>query len=187
MQKFGDKPPNPHKNIVNTGGTTIRYFVTFINQTGEERPWTMGVYQTLPNSVGLDSVSWKQTTVPRGGRSSVFWDITYDVALANYQQRGGKGIFESTQVLPTDLGKYWDIVFQDGVQQLIPGKPPEGMTIDPQQIVIKNKSNLPANPGIGVSGTGSVFKKNVLNTGNAQFKVTPTYWAGLFTDLSSRT
>jgi len=37
--------------------------ITFNNQT--DRTWTMAVYQTLPNSKGLDSVSWKQVTGPQ--------------------------------------------------------------------------------------------------------------------------
>lgn len=47
------------------------YYVDFANQT--DRTWTMSVYQTVPGSIGLKSVSWKQTTVPKQGESGVEW------------------------------------------------------------------------------------------------------------------
>ena len=45
------------------------YSVNFINNTPSL--WFMSVYQTLPNSIGLDSVSWQQTAVPTSGNSGV--------------------------------------------------------------------------------------------------------------------
>jgi len=153
------------------------YYCNFKNET--DQTWTMAVYQTLPDSIGLDSVSWKQTTVPHSGFSGVKWEVDYNVATADYQQTGGIGVYTASQVLSSLLGKQWDCVFADNVQQLKEaGNAPQG-----NQIIINNKSNRLANLGVGMSGQGSLFKKGVLSGASAQFTVTPTYWAGLFNQV----
>lgn len=153
------------------------YFADFVNDT--DRTWTMAVYQELPNSIGLDSVSWKQTTVPTSGESGVTWEVLYNVALADYVQTGGIGVYAASQILSAQLGSAWDIVFEDNVQQLqLVGSAPE-----PDQILINNVSGILANPGIGMSDAGSVYKRDVNSGASAQFEVTPTYWAGLFNNV----
>ncbi len=154
-----------------------RYNVNFSNET--YHTWTMGVYQTLPSSPGLDSVSWQQTTVPQSGISGVRWDETHDVAIADYQQTGGIGVYSASQRLRTDVGTAWDIEFEEGVQQLKPA----GSAPQADMILVTNKSSMSANPGIGMSGYGSVFKRGLLSGANAQFVMTPTYWVALFNQL----
>lgn len=153
------------------------YYVDFQNNT--DRVWTMAVYQTLPSSVGLDSVSWLQASAPQGGTTGVQFDLTYNVALANYSSDGGRGVYKASQTLPADLGTAWEVVYEDGVQQLKSA----GAAPLPQQIVINNTSNKTANPGIGMSGSPSVYKRNVNSGAGAQFQVTPTYYVGLFNDV----
>lgn len=153
------------------------YYVDFQNNT--DRVWTMAVYQTLPQSTGLDSVSWLQASAAQGGNTGVQFDLTYNVALANYSQDGGRGVYKASQTLGADLGTAWEIVMEDGVQQLKPA----GQADLPQQILIRNTSNKNANPGIGMSGSGSVFKRNVNSGAAAQFQVTPSYYVGLFNDV----
>ncbi|KVT60924.1 hypothetical protein WK55_11425 [Burkholderia ubonensis] len=153
------------------------YYVDFNNNT--QQTWTMGVYQTLPNSIGLESVSWKQTTVPQSGNSGVEWDVFYNVAIANYQQVGGVGVYKASQTLRAELGSAWQCVFQDNVQQLVPAS----ASVPSDSILISNVSNNLANLGIGMSGQGSVYKKGVVSGASAQFQVTPTYWFGLFNSL----
>lgn len=153
------------------------YSVNFSNQT--DRVWTMSVYQTLPNSIGLNSVSWQQSTAPRGGFTGVKWQVNYNVALADYAQDGGKGVFTASQVLTASLGSVWNIVFDQNVQQLKLGTG----TVQPNQILINNQSNRIANPGIGMSGQGSVYKRDMQGGASAQFEVTPTYYVGLFNDV----
>ncbi len=154
------------------------YTVNFTNSTTQT--WTMGVYQTLPSAPGLDSVSWQQTSVPQSGFSGVKWDVNYDVAIADYQQTGGIGVYTASQTITEiELGTAWDIVFKDNVQQLeAAGSAPQN-----DMIVVNNNSNLKANPGIGMSGQGSVFKQGVLSGASAQFVVEPTYWVALFNQL----
>ena len=84
------------------------YYVDFNNDTPQT--WTMAVYQTLPSSIGLESVSWKQTTVPQSGASGVAWDVLYNVAIANYQQIGGIGVYKASQTLKAELGSSWELL-----------------------------------------------------------------------------
>jgi rhizosphere induced protein len=154
-----------------------QYYVDFINNSG--RTWTMGVYQTLPESVGLESVAWQQTTVANGGESGVEWAVDYVALLSSYRQTGGKGVYKASQKLPTSLGTRWKIVYKEGLQQL----EPDGTADRPDQIIIFNDSGELANPGIGMSNEGSVYKRDVLSGSGGQFVVTPTYWVGLFNDL----
>jgi len=153
------------------------YYVDFINKSG--RTWTMGVYQTLPDSLGLESVSWLQTTVADGGESGVAWEIDYLAMLANYRQLGGKGVYKASQKKTTSLGKKWKIVYKEGVQQLVE----DGAADRPDQIYIFNDSGETATPGFGMSGQGSVFKREIFSGTGAQFIVKPTYWVGLFNQL----
>ncbi|WP_437923040.1 hypothetical protein WMF37_28900 [Sorangium sp. So ce291] len=156
--------------------TMSNYYVDFNNNTLQT--WTMGVYQVLPDSPGLDSVSWKQSTAPTQGSTGVSWSISYNAALADYQQAGGIGVYKASQVLAAELGTSWDIVFEDNVQQLI-----KSGTTTAGQILINNRSNRLANPGIGMDGQGSVYKNGVASGASGQFVVTPTYWAGLFNQV----
>lgn len=153
------------------------YYADFVNDT--DRTWTMAVYQTLPTSIGLESVSWQQTTVPQSGESGVSWEVTYDVVIANLVQIGGKGVYKASQTLPATLGSSWQIVFRDGVQQLVPGATP----VAGDQILISNDSGFSANPGIGMSGEGAVYQPDTLSGSDAQFLVEPSYYVGLFNDV----
>ncbi|AOY80604.1 hypothetical protein BJP36_12415 [Moorena producens JHB] len=156
----------------------MTYSVDFKNQT--DRTWTMVVFQEIPDSIGLDSVAWKKTTVPRSGESGVDWDIEYIVALANYKQTGGVGVYKASQKFNNiSLGSKWKVVFKDGVQQL----EPDGDAEKPELIVINNESNQLADVGIGMSGDASVYKRDVYSGSGGQFKVTPTYYVGIFNDL----
>jgi hypothetical protein len=74
----------------------------------------------------------------------------------------------------------WNIVWKDGVQQL---EKAAGSAPQPDQILIHNESNRVANPGIGMAGQGSVYKRTVFSGSSAQFQVTPTYWFGLFINV----
>ena len=156
-----------------------KYYVNFDNKT--DRTWNMAVYQTLPDSIGLDSVAWKLAAAPPSGTTGVMWELQYNVALADYRQESTLGVYKGNQALITDLGYEWEIVYKDGVQQL---QKVQALPSDiGDHILISNRSGLEANPGIGMSGVGSVYKRNVLSNASAQFKVTPTYWVGLFRDV----
>lgn len=153
------------------------YTCNFSNQTTDT--WTMAVYQTIPSSIGLQSVSWQQSTAPQSGQTGVQWQVDYNVALGGYVQNGGIGVYTATQTLPANLGDIWQAVFQDGVQQLVY----VGPGANENQINIENNSNNFANLGIGMSGQASVYQYQVDSGATAQFEITPTYWVGLFNSL----
>jgi hypothetical protein len=152
------------------------YYLDFNNNT--QQTWTMGVWQTLPESPGLDSVSWKQSAAPKGGSTGVSWEIDYWALVADYKQTSGIGVYKASQKLPTLLGRKWNIVMQDGVQQL-----EDVGTYTDGHLLLSNVSGQVASPGIGMSGSGSVFKRNIPSNASAQFSVKPKYWAGLFNKL----
>ncbi|WP_147820519.1 hypothetical protein [Salidesulfovibrio onnuriiensis] len=155
------------------------YYVNFSNET--DRTWTMAVYQEFPDSVGLDTVAWKKTTVPHSGYSGVTWMNYYNVAIADYRQLKPLGVYTASQALETELGQEWEIIFENGVQQL---RHIGALSTDlGDHIVIHNNSGLTANPGVGMSGRGSAYKRDILSNASAQFKVTPTYYAALFRDV----
>lgn len=153
------------------------YQVNFANETPDT--WTLCVYQTMPDSVGLDSLSWKQTTVPTSGDSGVEWNIQYLACLANYKQIGGKGVYKASQKLNTELGIQWVCDYKDNVQQLS-----QSGTTTAGQLLITNKSLELANLGIGVDGDIALVKKNVYSGNNAQFVVKPKYYVALFSKLT---
>lgn len=152
------------------------YTIDFDNETPDT--WTFAVYQTLPTSPGLDSVSWKQTKVPTSGSSGVQWSINYLVGIANYRQIGGKGVYTSSQKLGTELGMQWRAVLKDDVQQLVS----DGTTAK-GQVLIKNQSTLLANLAIGMDGDLALVQGKVPSGADAQFMVAPTYWVALFNNL----
>jgi hypothetical protein len=59
----------------------------------------------------------------------------------------------------------------------------DGEAERPDSILIYNDSGETASPGLGMSGQGSVFKREIFSGAAAQFVVKPTYYIGLFNDL----
>jgi len=155
------------------------YYVTFNNNTPDA--WTLGVYQTLPSSAGLDSVSWLQSATPTHGTSTVEWEINYNVAIAQYVQENGIGVYEpdSAQILDAQLGTMWNIEWDGNVQSLVQ----VGTAPQDDQIIITNQSNHLANPGIGMNGSAALYQNQVYSGAQAEFIVQPVYWVALFNSL----
>ncbi|MGB0524319.1 MAG: hypothetical protein ACPGJS_15220 [Flammeovirgaceae bacterium] len=155
-----------------------RYTIEFENKTDET--WTFCVYQDYPNSPGIQSVAWKQTTIPTQGVSGVEWATQYQACVVDYKQIGGRGVFKASQTLNARLGQYWKCTFKDKVQQLLL----DGRADDGDQLVIANQSNLKANLGIGMDGDVAAVKADVLNNNSAQFEATPKYYVAVYKDLT---
>ncbi len=153
------------------------YSIDFTNDTNDT--WTFAVYQTLPSSPGLKSLSWKQTTVPRGGESGVQWTIEYLVAVLKYQQAGGKGVYKSSQKLGTSLGDAWEVVYKSGAQQLAEA----GSAPTKGQVTVANKSGQLADIGIGMDGDVALVQPQVFSGAGANFEVEPTYWVAMYKDI----
>lgn len=155
------------------------YYVNLNNDS--DRTWAMAVYQTFPDSIGLDSVAWKKTTVPPSGSSGVTWNETYNVALASYRQDNPIGVYYTNQILEADLGTEWKVSYKEGCQQLM-----YVGNLSPDlgdHIVVHNDSGLMSSPGVGMDWNVSVCKRQILSNASAQFKVTPVFWVGLFRDV----
>lgn len=153
------------------------YSLDFVNDTANT--WTFSVFQTLPISPGLKSVSWKQTTVPRGGESGVQWTVNYLVAVLNYRQSGGKGVYKASQKLGTSLGQAWNAVYEDGTQQLVEA----GNAPSKGQVIINNQSGQLADLGIGMDGDVALVQPAVFSGAAANFEVEPTYWVAMYKDI----
>ncbi|MBC8754663.1 hypothetical protein H2O64_08250 [Kordia sp. YSTF-M3] len=156
---------------------STNYSIEFGNETNDT--WTLCIYQKFPESPGLESVSWKQTRVPKGGNSALQWNINYSACLVNYKQNNSKGVYSASQKLYTDLGKKWSCVFKEGVQQL-----ESDGTAELGHLVIENKSLKRADLGIGVDGDLALVQKNVYSANSAQFIAKPKYYAALFRNLT---
>src|SRR5947209_1720515 len=156
-----------------------RYTVNFKNNT--DSVWTMSVYQLIPSNTHLDSVSWLQATAPPYGNGTppVSWDITYNVVLGSYSWQEDTDCYSVSQIFPCDTGTTWDIIFKDNVKQLV-----QSGVVKSDHIVINNKSGLLANPGVGMSGYASVYSNNVLSGVSTLFVASPSYWVGLFNEVS---
>ena len=153
------------------------YSLDFINDT--PNTWVFSVYQTLPNSPALKSLSWKQTTVPRSGESGVKWGISYQAAVLNYKQDGGKGVYKASQRLDTSLGDAWNVVFQGGTQELIKA----GSAPGKGQVIINNKTTRLADLGIGMDNDIALVQPQVYGGASANFEVEPTYWVAMYKDV----
>lgn len=160
---------------------STQYYVTFYNDT--DRTWIMVLYQIYPGATELESLAWKMTTVPPSGSSGMSWTESNNVGLASYRQANPNAVYEAIQVLETELGTEWEIVFQDGVQQL----KYEGTLASDMgdHVLIHNKSGLVSAPCVGMDGIICVGRHDVLSNVSTLFKVTPTYWVGLFEDVQS--
>lgn len=157
--------------------TSTVYSLDFLNQTSDT--WTLCVYQELPDSPGLDSVAWKQTTVPQQGESGLQWNVQYMAAIAQYQQIGGKGVYKASQKIGTKLGKKWVCKFESDVQQLF-----EDGGTTAGHLLIQNQSGALANPAIAVDGDIALVKSDVYSGNSAQFVVKPKYFVALFANLT---
>ncbi|CAG8548329.1 7155_t:CDS:2 [Ambispora gerdemannii] len=155
------------------------YFVDFINDVPDET-LTFGVYQKFPNTPGIDSVAWLRADVPESGSAGVKFTETYCVVNADYSDDDAKGRYKASQTFDTKLGTAWRLIEKNGVSQF-------DKKIDPSNadnlIVIKNASKTTASLGIGMSGKLSAIKRKVYVDATAAFKVTPTFYVGVFTDL----
>lgn len=154
------------------------YCVRFENRA--EGVWTLALFVILRDSPGLQSVSWQQATAPENGSATLRWRPDLGAAIADYQQEGGEGVYSASQVLPAKPGSVWDVLFLEEVQQLVLS----GDSTYSNQILIRNRSNLQANPGMALSGAGAVYRRNV-DSGHDTVFVTSwiSYQAALFREI----
>ncbi|CAG8441208.1 13848_t:CDS:2 [Ambispora leptoticha] len=155
------------------------YFIDFINEVPDDT-LTFGVYQTFPNTPGIDSVAWLRADVPEKGIAGVKFNETYCVVNADYFDDNEKGRYKASQTFDTKLGTAWELIEKDGVAQF--DKRVSSSNAD-NLIVIRNSSKTTASLGIGLSGKLSAIKRKVYVDSVAAFKVTPTFYVGVFTDL----
>lgn len=149
--------------------------VTFENKTNSV--WIMAVFQTLPFSSGLDSVSWKQVTVAGNGSNSVSWTGTTNAVIASYD--AARRLYKPTQTLGAAVGSAWKIVYESGIQQLREN----GQAPISTQIKISNESGLLANPGFGMDNSGAVYQRDLRSGTAVTFDMPSAFMVGLFSSI----
>ncbi|WP_452601037.1 hypothetical protein [Pontimicrobium sp. MEBiC06410] len=154
--------------------SVISHTIQFNNKTKDA--WTFCIYQQLPNTIDLDSVSWKQERTAPSGEALIKWDVTYLVGLAKYNKE--KNVYTPTQKKETNLGKEWICENKDAVLQLIAG----GET-NASNILIRNRSGEIANLATGMDNSITVVKREVYSGLNIPFTIAPKYYVALFTNL----
>jgi len=105
------------------------------------------------DAAGTASVVWRQTLVPPNGPGLAQWSDETDVVLADFAD----GVFIPTELLPAPPGSAWRIV-EVGGQPVLErsGNAPEN-----DQIAIANESNRKVNAGIGIGGSGALYKRDL--------------------------
>jgi hypothetical protein len=149
-----------------------QYTLTFRNQT--DSVWTMAVFATLANS-SFQTVAWLLCRAPHSGFGRVRFTTDDAVAIAELID----DVFFATQILPAESGSSWDVIFEDGVKQLVPGSG----TASPGRILITNRSGQRVNAGVGMSLSPMVYSKDLLSGASAIFTVPMTLSVSIFKTL----
>jgi rhizosphere induced protein len=144
--------------------------------------WTFGVFQTYPNTAGIDSVAWKQQVLASTEKGSVSWQPSSNACIASYSQIKGIGVYSSDQIIPAQPGSAWKVVLQNGHQQL---QQDTSTPTGPDQILISNESGQIANPGIGMSGIATAYMKELYSGVDVIFNLPSTYWVALFRQVAA--
>jgi hypothetical protein len=148
--------------------------INFANKSSSS--WTLAIYLTLP---GFDSDSWKQMIVPLGGSVANSWDTeTLSVAIGSFTTTFPR-IYTTSQVLSAELGSAWKIVSGQGVLELSAN----GSALLPTQIQILDGAGQPTCPGLGVDGTGALFRPDLPSGATAVFDGVPAYWVAAFDNI----
>ncbi|CAG8441238.1 13851_t:CDS:2 [Ambispora leptoticha] len=139
-----------------------------------------------------DADSYEPKIVPIApiGKPTVSFNMKLNIFIRDYYDETGVGVVHSMQMLETNRGDIWDIIFKDSVQQF---RKYNKRTIVPDNILIRNMSRSDAKIGIGidrkpvsiikryVTEKGEV-KSNLPNGAEIQIKTPPVFKAAVFRD-----
>jgi len=121
------------------------------------------------DSTGAASVVWRQTLVPPNGPGLVQWTDGTDVALADL----AGGVFTPSEILPAPPGSAWRVEEVGGE----PALQRSGNAPQADQIAIANESNRKVNAGLGIGGSGAIYKRDLYGGTAAIFTLDGlVYW-----------
>ena len=143
--------------------------------------WHFGLYQEQPEQQGLKTMAWKVLSLsapqPNPTTGSIPWTLTYEVTIPQHQVSGDSYVGGLT--FAAKLGYKYELYVDAGYNQIKEvGQGTSGY------IDFLNNTTSSQNMGLMVSGTLMSMQENVAGGVAAQFKITPNYYCGLFTNLT---
>ncbi|CAG8492070.1 10236_t:CDS:2 [Ambispora gerdemannii] len=133
------------------------FFINFINQA-PDRTISFAIYQDSPTlPAGFQVVAWLQADVPPDGESIVMFNRgEYNVAVVDYYDETGVGIYKSSQIFVAKIGQIWELT---------------------------EKSSREANLAIGESHKIAIVHNKVKKGDRTTFQLPNQYHVGIFYDL----
>ena len=143
--------------------------------------WHFGLYQKQPQQLGLKSIAWKVLSLskpqPSPTTGIIPWTLTYQVTIPQ-QQVSGKSYVGGLN-FAAKLGYKYELYVSDaGYNQI-----KEHGKGTPGYIDFFNNTPGSENLGLMVGGTLMSMQQNVAGGATAQFKITPNYYCGLFSNI----
>ncbi|CAG8441185.1 13846_t:CDS:2 [Ambispora leptoticha] len=154
------------------------YFISLKNQA-PDRTISFAIYQELPNlPPGFQIIAWLQADVPPDAESVVTFNRgEYNVAVVDYHDETGVGLYKSSQILFAKIGQIWELIEKKGVQQY-----------NKENVISTNKQEITislheANLAIGESNKIAIVHKKIKKDDSTTFKLPNQYYVGIFYDL----
>ena len=156
------------------------YTLRFKNST--QNAYHFAVYQTFPNSPGLDSVAWQVRGLGPGATNRVDWSLEYQVAIADWDHNAA--LFSGSQICSAALGHIYEVTTTLGNIPIINTNPIE--STEPGLIKIQNNTN-PAKTmtmGFAIANQWVAAEKGVEAGESVEFSVHPQYYIACFRDIA---
>ena len=141
--------------------------------------WEFALYQKQPKELGLQDVAWKVLKLsqpePKPTTGYIPWSLDFQVTIP---QSSDGNIYEGGISMNAREGYNYEAYTDKGFVQIREvGQGTKGF------INFKNSTKTKQNLGINLSGTLLAMQGDVAGGVRAQFKITPTYYLGLFNNL----
>ncbi|CAG8492162.1 10241_t:CDS:2 [Ambispora gerdemannii] len=142
-----------------------------------------------PPEITISSGPQKDPISPIG-QPTDFFILSLDIFIRDYYDEDGVGVAYSMQMLKTNKGDVWDIIFKDKVQQF---QRSNKRTSVPDNILIRNMSRSDAKIGMAINRKPVIIIKRYVtekgevkdkfpNGGEIQIKTPPIFKVAVFQD-----
>ena len=153
------------------------YHVQLVNSTKEA--YHFGIYQTFPDSPGLQSVAWQIARLGHGAEETVSWKLEYSVAITNWD--ASKNAYRGKQISPAELKKTYEVKTVDGDIPDINDDPIGGAADG--HIKLANNTKEPLKMGFGIDGKLLVIQDGVHPGETSEFYVHPKYYVACYRSI----
>lgn len=150
------------------------YTLEFKNSTKES--YHFAVYQKFPSSPGLSSIAWQVRGVPPTGTYSVQWELSYGVAITNWDP--SSRIYSGQQIQSAQLKHSYEVsTDENGIPSINPK--PVG-NIAAGTVELKNNTNQKLGMGFTVGGKIIAAERGVHGGESTLFNVHPKYYVACY-------